>query len=350
MLGEDLDQGGNRSLLAFPYTLEQTKDCINETERQLRDLVTAVLAAAYGCDWEQEVWSEGERKEMAGRRRSEQTRFPHQHLPERLLDYSHLVDLLRILREHWVHFQHIFRSRERTLVLFELLHSLRNSEMHGRAGLMPHQRHLCLGICGEFILAIDHWRQGYDQGVEACVVALDLQPDQLQGWLAAVAKAEGREPQPKAADDGQEAWLLRLPGGHVRVTAGEQGLTVRSACTAALGRVLAAGGRPYRRLTYELRGDLDVEGICRDARALAGRVPVDGAGGSAAFALGSLLLTLAPATAQRPAAIAVEGEAPFWRAHAVLPVGRLLAMVYGHVAPAELTRLVGEACEPAGRA
>ena len=44
---------------------------------------------------------------------------------------------------------------------FDMLQIIRNPLMHSRPEVLPHQKHLCLGICGEFLLAIENWRQGY---------------------------------------------------------------------------------------------------------------------------------------------------------------------------------------------
>jgi hypothetical protein len=62
------------------YTIEQTKDCINHTEQQLRELISTILSRKYGPDWEHSssVWDETTRKSLEIRRQEDQGHHPYQ--------------------------------------------------------------------------------------------------------------------------------------------------------------------------------------------------------------------------------------------------------------------------------
>ncbi len=147
----------------FDYTIDQAKDCINEAESQLRDLVSTVFSSIYGLDWEnsQAVWDQTTRQKLDVVRYEEKKRFPNQRLSDRLIDYSDILHLKSLIQKNWQYFDRIFASKDKTMSQFDMLQIIRNPLMHSRPEVLPHQKHLCLGICGEFLLAIENWRQGY---------------------------------------------------------------------------------------------------------------------------------------------------------------------------------------------
>ena len=160
--------------VSFAYTIEQVKDCINHTEQQLRDLVSTILSRKYGPDWEYSspVWNDETRKTLEGRIRDDQGYRPYQVVSQRLLDYSDIKDLRNIIEKYWDLFSGVFLSKEQVMYRFEDLQALRNPEMHGRPDILPHQKHLCLGVCGEILAAIDHWSYGYEHAIKEYAISL----------------------------------------------------------------------------------------------------------------------------------------------------------------------------------
>jgi hypothetical protein len=53
-----------------------------------------------------------------------------------------------------------------TLFLLDKLGFFRNPIMHAREQMLEHQRHLCLGICGELFLYTHTWHMGYRRQVK----------------------------------------------------------------------------------------------------------------------------------------------------------------------------------------
>ena len=155
-------------MLPFDFTIEQTKECINKTEEQLRDLISTVLSSKYGLDWDSScsIWDNQTRQGFEKRRDDEKKLFSNQQISNRLIDYCDIKDLKDIIQNEWSLFNNIFQAQQKTMILFDMLQTLRNPQMHSRPSLLPHQLYLCLGICGEFMLAIENWRQGYKHSVK----------------------------------------------------------------------------------------------------------------------------------------------------------------------------------------
>jgi hypothetical protein len=71
----------------FPYTIDNLKDSILDTERNLRDLLSTLLTNRYGPLWESSPkgWSSEERTALMNRRQDEQNKLPNQQLSNSLL-------------------------------------------------------------------------------------------------------------------------------------------------------------------------------------------------------------------------------------------------------------------------
>jgi hypothetical protein len=174
------------SSFKFNYTIEQVKDCINEAEMQLRDLISTVSG---------ENWDDNTR----------------QALEERCN----------------------FAFKERTTAQFDMLNTYRNPLMHSRPDVLLHQKYLCLGICGEFLLAIENWRQGYTHQIKEYTVLFrfpvypengDENTAQLQAkqsaerWLSNVVdQLEGRLEE-KSTAESEKVCLLKIREGHIKTT------------------------------------------------------------------------------------------------------------------------------------
>jgi len=111
------------SSFIFDYTIDQAKDCINEAESQLRDLVSTVFSSIYGLDWEnsQAVWDQTTRQKLEVVRYEEKKRFPNQRLSDRLIDYSDILHLKSLIQKNWQYFDRIFASKDKTMSQFDMV-------------------------------------------------------------------------------------------------------------------------------------------------------------------------------------------------------------------------------------
>jgi hypothetical protein len=177
--------------LEFNFTIDNTKDCLLETEASLRDLIDSVLGRKYGSRWEDDPnigWNRKKKEELENRREKRKIDFPHQSLSNRLLDYTYLHDLKELISKNKVTFKVIFSLWEETMAMFDILGKFRNNLLHHENGILRHQHYLCLGICGQFLLAINNWKKGYAHTVES--FCCDFRFEHLEERDAEAAKAQ----------------------------------------------------------------------------------------------------------------------------------------------------------------
>lgn len=379
--------------LKFNYTIDQVKDCINETERQLRDLISAVVSLKYGSDWEfsSRVWNEETRQKLELRRKDEQGRFPHQTVSQRLLDYTEIVELINIIDRNWDLFAGIFLKKEKIMHRFEDLHSLRNPAMHGR-NLLLYQQYLCLGCCGEILSAIDYWRQGYKHKIKEYLLEFRF-PVYLDGkdketaqkdanmdaeqWVTMLHGKMGGKLEERTSKELAKSWRFIVDKTHVSLTmmndyAGYDGrkfraasITVRTFNEAMLSQIVTAAERPYWFFEWRLADDLDVSSIISLVADQTGNEPVSSTqitNGSktlefnhAEYALRTikerpLRITLTRWQPDRHASIGLiyDGgiQEGFYQVHQLLSVSKMLSILYGEVTLGEVKYLVEQIYSP----
>lgn len=381
-------------MFTFKYSVDNVKECIIETERQLRDLISTVLTAKYGPGWEstQYGWSDRKREELERRRYDEQRKFPHQRLSDRLIDYSDILHLKSLIEKNWQHFSRVFGSKENTMVMFDILQKLRNPVMHGRTGILLHQLYLCLGICGELLLAVEKWRRGYMHTVYA--YACDLRfPVYVEGgneeaaqnqakklarcWLEKVVSRLGDKLEEKFSDEFSKEWLLRLSKGHVRIKMvwnyrGYDGryfravdIRLQTRSLDALDHVLTKGKHPYWVLRWILSDDLDVSIVASRVKEMTGRTPSSSASvqigsgipvlTSADYRIGAfygarIRVTLSRGQPDSRAVVCIvydgQSNKGFFQAHKVFTVDLILSILYGELTPNKVHQLIKNACTP----
>ena len=217
----------------FQYTVDNLKDCILDTERNLRDILSTLLTDRHGPLWESSTkgWSVVERSALINRRQDEQHKLPNQHLSNRLLDYAHILDLKKLIERNWDIFDRVFQSKISTLEMLEKLSALRNPSMHGRSALLSHQQLLALGICGELLLAVEKWRSGYKHRVQnyGCLLKFSAYEeiagahlagknamDKALVWINCLSeKVNGLTLNDTLEAKDINGWLIRTTGGHV---------------------------------------------------------------------------------------------------------------------------------------
>jgi hypothetical protein len=377
--------------MEFNYTIEQTKDCINHTEQQLRDLISTVLSRSYGPSWEysSSVWNDEIRGQLEERRRADQGNRPYQVVSQRLLDYSDIVDLRNIIERHWNLFGGVFQSKQRIMHRFDDLQTLRNPEMHGRPDILPYQKHLCLGVCGEIMAAIDYWSYGYEHAIKEYTLGIRIpvyvkNGDEIvaqeevvalaQQWLENVGSKLGVIPRELPTEDGTKVWQIAFQHMHVRVTLteiypGDDGrvfraadITIKTVNATALSRVIEAGEHPYWFLGWILSDDLGPSTVAAQVFTRTGKRPVSSteirAGDvnlltHAEFRVGeadgeSIRIMLSRWKLDEDAKVCLIYDGPtnkgFYSAHEVFSVKNVLSILYGEIPYWKVRELMEEAC------
>lgn len=123
---------------------------LSEVENSLRDFIADVLEKRHGLDWIQNCGVSAERiKRWEQRKTVEATRQRTGAVEERLLYYADFYDLSTILQKNWSgEFPDAFGKWKTMEVFLDELEKLRDPNAHNRE-LLPHQKHLLLGIAGE---------------------------------------------------------------------------------------------------------------------------------------------------------------------------------------------------------
>jgi hypothetical protein len=137
-------------------------EAIREAENALRDLIAEILEPLLGADWLQQSGLTPERlATLAQRKVAEEKARPLQTPEERLLYYSDLPDLQKIIDKHWERFKPVLGDRQETDVFLNKLNELRNPDAHQR-GLWPYEQQLVFGISGHFRQAVAFSRKQVD--------------------------------------------------------------------------------------------------------------------------------------------------------------------------------------------
>lgn len=379
-------------MFSFNYTIENVRECILDAEQNLRDLLSTLMTKKYGPEWQSSSagWPDRERLALVNRQVDEQRRLPHQQLSTRLLDYSNLLDLKALLERHWDILGSVFISKDQTLVMLDKLNTLRNPEIHGRPGLEIHQRHLILGICGELLLAVHAWRGGYKHRIKSYVCSFKFSvyeedsnnedPQVLSKqvafkWLNGLQhRVDGVSVSKENESADVEAYLLRLPSGHVRAEVGckyrgsdgryyrSTDITLTSANLDALKSIIEGGDQPYWIFSWTLADDLSVEVVASLAKARSGRTPSSsssiqvGSGPvtltNADFLLGrfgdlAVRVTFGRAESNGPAIVTLLADGGvntgFRYAHRTFTLDTILKIIYGELTPSQTWSLIQEA-------
>src|SRR3989442_3562670 len=143
----------------FGYTPETIKDCVLETEKQLRRIIYDIFFEKYGTDWQNKAslgLDSEEIQEIKSRMNNEREIF---------LDYCYILDVKKIIHENWSEFAKVFSCKDTIMQYLTTINRLRNPIMHSR-DIAKHENYLCLGICGELMENIDKWYEGYKRDVK----------------------------------------------------------------------------------------------------------------------------------------------------------------------------------------
>jgi hypothetical protein len=132
---------------------------LRDTENALRDFVASVLSQSIGPEWIEKCGVTAERIDRwKARKKVEESRQEAGVVDERLIYYADFYDLKTILKKHWSgEFSEALGEWKTMEVWLEELERLRDPDAHRRE-LLPHQKHLALGIAGEIRARLVRYR------------------------------------------------------------------------------------------------------------------------------------------------------------------------------------------------
>lgn len=131
---------------------------LKDTENSLRDFVGSVLAEKLGVNWVEKCGGTLDRiQKWKERREIEAKRQQTGTVDERLIYYADFYDLKTILKKHWHFFSDALGDVKTFEVWLSELEKLRDPDAHRRE-LLPHQKHLALGLEGEIRTRIVRYR------------------------------------------------------------------------------------------------------------------------------------------------------------------------------------------------
>jgi len=174
---------------------------LRDTENALRDFIGAVLSARFGRDWIERSGVTPDRvQKWTERKASEPRRFAASGiLEERLLYYADFHDLKTILQTNWSGpFSDALGDWKTTEVWLEELERMRDPDAHRRE-LLPHQKHLAIGIAGELRTRLVRYRSKRETTAD-CFPRIESVRDSLGNlWTASDPSADLRQLDTKAA-------------------------------------------------------------------------------------------------------------------------------------------------------
>ena len=129
-------------------------------ENSIRDLIPIVLKDKFGDKWTEKCGITEERINIWLERRGQESKTAD----KRLLYYSDFYDLKTIILKNWeTIFSKVFKERKRIEVFLSILEEYRNPDAHRRE-LLPHQKHLIIGITEEIRIMITKFHSKRETG------------------------------------------------------------------------------------------------------------------------------------------------------------------------------------------
>lgn len=131
---------------------------LKDTENSLRDFIASVLFKKFGTNWIEQCGVTPERiKRWEESKSIEEKRQEFGVVEERLIYYAEFYDLKTILNKHWTEFSDALGDKKAMEVWLDELGRFRDPDAHRRE-LLPHQKHLAVGIAGEIRTRLVRYR------------------------------------------------------------------------------------------------------------------------------------------------------------------------------------------------
>jgi len=144
--------------------MEETQ-ALKDVENSLRDFISILMQELNGNDWinfsgisENRISQWNERREIEIKKQKFGT------AETRLLYFSDFYDLITIIDKNWNEkFKAAFGDKAEMMTFLKILDDYRNSDAHRRE-LLPHQKHLIIGISGDIRNRIVLYRSKKETG------------------------------------------------------------------------------------------------------------------------------------------------------------------------------------------
>ena len=132
---------------------------LKDAENALRDFISSILSKKFGGEWVDKCGVSPERvQRWQERKGEEEKRQKFGTIDERLIYYADFYDLKTILKKNWDgEFSEAFGDWKTMEVWLDELCKLRDPDAHRRE-LLPHQKHLGVGIAGEIRTRLVRYR------------------------------------------------------------------------------------------------------------------------------------------------------------------------------------------------
>lgn len=282
--------------MEFNFNLKDTKDCILFTEGKLQDLIHTIMTRERSPGWADDPnisWGKQKREGLVHRRDKRAEEYYAHTNSNRLIDYCYLLDLRELLIKNRATFEGIFKQWDRSMVMFEIIGSLRNTAMHPHE--MPvYQQHLCLGICGEFLQILDAWELGRLRKIAKFACTMEWVDHsggdkdaglvnviaQGQSWIDRI-RGSAVGPISDIVIQGRGSGALEIPvkEGVVKISLPYRSprdkptasLYFETESFAAFDKILTDGGHGYWVLEWHMPDDLDVDKIVKRIDELTGK-------------------------------------------------------------------------------
>lgn len=373
--------------MKFSFSIKNTKDGILYTEGRLRDLIDAILRRKYGQTWEDDPnitgWSKDKKASLEHSYNENKNEFPYEAHSTRFLDYTYILDLKKIVLKNDSLFRSIFLPWNHMIAMFDTLGMFRDRIMHPGNQIMKHQHYLCLGACGQFLLAIEHWEKGYSRAIQSysCDFRFDeLEQEDLEGaksrsvqkvneWLKSI-KDMSRRSEIEQDKYGQ-LHKICLTKGEVKIsfpqisrqsysTGYTQSTNVHlsSKSVNAIGDVLADGGHPCWTFNWTLSNELDISSMV-SALEETNRKPLSSSNNETgitgtSYTIGTYNGNIirvdisAGASGTTEITLVHDSDVPnsgFTNVHKVFSPDIILQMVYKEIPRNKINELIKEACQ-----
>ncbi len=152
---------------------------LRDTENALRDFIASALSKSLGDDWVEKCGVPPDRiQKWKDRKLVEESRQESGVVDERLIYYADFFDLKTILKKNWSgEFSEALGDWKTMEVWLNELEKLRDPDAHRRE-LLPHQKHLALGIAGEIRTRLVKYRSKKETS-EDCFPRIESVRDSL---------------------------------------------------------------------------------------------------------------------------------------------------------------------------
>ena len=138
--------------------IQDISQYLKDTENSLRDLILWLMVEKFGLNWENKCGISDKRLQIWQERLASEAKRGIVSLDNRLIYYADLYDLETIIHKNWnTTFVSVFQSKKEIEVILNYLEQYRNADSHRRE-LLPHQKHLIIGIAGELRSQIIRYR------------------------------------------------------------------------------------------------------------------------------------------------------------------------------------------------